>query len=97
MKVSANAFLATKISFINAIAELCEVDRCATWSRWPRRSGYDDRIGSRFLNAGLGFGGGCLPKDIRAFTARAGELGVAADRWRSCARSTRSTSTGAAG
>ena len=75
VKVSANAFLATKISFINAIAEVCEaVDADVTVL--ADALGYDNRIGRRFLNAGLGFGGGCLPKDIRAFMARAGELGV---------------------
>jgi len=75
VKVAANAFLATKISFINAMAEVCE----ATGADVKALSGalsYDSRIGGRFLNAGLGFGGGCLPKDIRAFMARAGELGV---------------------
>jgi len=75
VKVAANAFLATKISFINAMAEVCE----ATGADVKALSGalsYDTRIGGRFLNAGLGFGGGCLPKDIRAFMARAGELGV---------------------
>ncbi|CKI42227.1 UDP-glucose dehydrogenase family protein [Mycolicibacterium smegmatis] len=75
VKVSANAFLATKISFINAIAEVCEaVDADVTVL--ADAIGYDSRIGRRFLNAGLGFGGGCLPKDIRAFMARAGELGA---------------------
>jgi UDPglucose 6-dehydrogenase len=75
VKVSANAFLATKISFINAIAEVCEaVDADVTVL--ADALGYDNRIGRRFLNAGLGFGGGCLPKDIRAFMARAGELGA---------------------
>ena len=75
VKVSANAFLATKISFINAVAEVCEaaggdvVDLADA-------IGHDARIGRRFLNAGVGFGGGCLPKDIRAFLHRAGELGV---------------------
>ncbi|HEU5036722.1 MAG TPA: UDP-glucose/GDP-mannose dehydrogenase family protein [Nocardioides sp.] len=75
VKVSANAFLATKISFINAVAEVCEaaggdvVDLADA-------IGHDDRIGRKFLNAGVGFGGGCLPKDIRAFLSRAGELGV---------------------
>ena len=74
-KVSANAFLATKISFINAISEVCEaVDADVTLL--ADALGYDPRIGRRFLNAGLGFGGGCLPKDIRAFMARAGELGA---------------------
>ena len=75
VKVSANAFLATKISFINAISEVCEaVDADVTLL--ADALGYDSRIGRRFLNAGLGFGGGCLPKDIRAFMARAGELGA---------------------
>jgi UDPglucose 6-dehydrogenase len=75
VKVSANAFLATKISFINAIAEVCEaVDADVTVL--ADAIGCDGRIGRRFLNAGLGFGGGCLPKDIRAFMARAGELGA---------------------
>lgn len=75
VKVSANAFLATKISFINAISEVCEaVD--ADVGLLADALGYDVRIGRRFLNAGLGFGGGCLPKDIRAFMARAGELGA---------------------
>jgi UDPglucose 6-dehydrogenase len=75
VKVSANAFLATKVSFINAIAEVCEaVDADVTVL--ADALGYDGRIGRRFLNAGLGFGGGCLPKDIRAFMARAGELGA---------------------
>ncbi|MEX1209861.1 MAG: UDP-glucose/GDP-mannose dehydrogenase family protein [Candidatus Nanopelagicales bacterium] len=75
VKVSANAFLATKISFINAMAEVCE----ATGGDILTLStalGLDPRIGPQFLRAGLGFGGGCLPKDIRAFMARAGELGV---------------------
>ena len=75
VKVSANAFLATKISFINAISEVCEaVDADVTML--ADALGHDTRIGRRFLNAGLGFGGGCLPKDIRAFMARAGELGA---------------------
>nr|WP_187361238.1 UDP-glucose/GDP-mannose dehydrogenase family protein [Phytoactinopolyspora mesophila] len=75
-KVSANAFLATKISFINAIAEVAEVTG-ADVTRLADAMGHDDRIGRKFLNAGVGFGGGCLPKDLRAFMARAGELGVA--------------------
>ena len=75
VKVAANSFLATKISFINAMAELCEATG-ADVTRLADAIGYDPRIGRRFLNAGLGFGGGCLPKDIRAFMARAGELGV---------------------
>lgn len=75
VKVSANAFLATKISFINAVSEICEIaggDVVAL----ADAIGHDDRIGRKFLGAGLGFGGGCLPKDIRAFMARAGELGA---------------------
>lgn len=75
VKVSANAFLATKISFINAISEVCEAAG-ADVTLLADALGYDPRIGRRFLNAGLGFGGGCLPKDIRAFMARAGELGA---------------------
>jgi UDPglucose 6-dehydrogenase len=75
VKTSANAFLATKISFINAMAELCEVTG-ADVSVLADAIGYDARIGRKFLNAGIGFGGGCLPKDIRAFMARAGELGA---------------------
>lgn len=76
VKTSANAFLATKISFINAIAEVCDAAG-ADVQAIADAIGYDARIGRRFLNAGLGFGGGCLPKDIRAFMARAGELGAA--------------------
>jgi len=75
VKVSANAFLATKISFINAMAEVCETVH-ADVTQLAEALGYDDRIGAKFLRAGLGFGGGCLPKDIRAFMARAGELGA---------------------
>ena len=75
VKVAANSFLATKISFINAMAELCDVTG-ANVVTLADAIGYDERIGRKFLNAGLGFGGGCLPKDIRAFTARAEELGV---------------------
>jgi UDPglucose 6-dehydrogenase len=75
VKVAANAFLATKISFINAMAEVCEAAG-ADVSELADAIGYDARIGRRFLNAGIGFGGGCLPKDIRAFMARAGELGA---------------------
>jgi len=75
VKVSANAFLATKISFINAMAEVCEATG-ADVTQLADAIGHDARIGRRFLNAGLGFGGGCLPKDIRAFMARADELGV---------------------
>jgi len=75
VKVAANSFLATKISFINAMAELCETAG-GDVTQLADAIGYDARIGRKFLNAGLGFGGGCLPKDIRAFMARAGELGV---------------------
>jgi UDPglucose 6-dehydrogenase len=75
VKVSANAFLATKISFINAMAEVCEAAH-ADVTKLSEALSHDDRIGGKFLGAGLGFGGGCLPKDIRAFMARAGELGV---------------------
>ena len=75
VKVAANAFLATKISFINAMAEVCDATG-ADVVDLADALGYDGRIGRRFLNAGIGFGGGCLPKDIRAFIHRAGELGV---------------------
>ncbi|KRD47348.1 UDP-glucose 6-dehydrogenase [Oerskovia sp. Root918] len=75
VKVAANSFLATKISFINAMAEMCEATG-GDVTVLADAIGHDARIGRRFLNAGLGFGGGCLPKDIRAFMARAGELGV---------------------
>ncbi|NYJ22504.1 nucleotide sugar dehydrogenase [Leifsonia shinshuensis] len=74
VKVAANAFLATKISFINAMAEIAEVTG-ADVTQLADAIGHDARIGRRFLNAGVGFGGGCLPKDIRAFSARARELG----------------------
>ncbi|MFI5492771.1 UDP-glucose dehydrogenase family protein [Actinoplanes sp. NPDC051859] len=75
VKVAANAFLATKISFINAMAEVCEVAG-GDVTQLAKSIGYDPRIGNRFLQAGVGFGGGCLPKDIRAFQARAQELGA---------------------
>ncbi len=75
VKVAANAFLATKISFINAMAEVCEAAG-GDVTQLARSIGYDPRIGNRFLQAGVGFGGGCLPKDIRAFQARAQELGA---------------------
>lgn len=75
VKVSANAFLATKISFINAVSEVCEATGADVMAL-ADAIGMDDRIGRKFLGAGLGFGGGCLPKDIRAFMARAGELGA---------------------
>jgi UDPglucose 6-dehydrogenase len=75
VKASANAFLATKISFINAVAEMCEVTG-ADVTDVARAIGMDDRIGAKFLRAGVGFGGGCLPKDIRAFMASAEDHGV---------------------
>jgi UDPglucose 6-dehydrogenase len=75
VKTSANSFLATKISFINAMAEVCEASG-GDVVKLAEAIGHDDRIGKKFLRAGIGFGGGCLPKDIRAFMARAGELGA---------------------
>lgn len=75
VKSAANSFLATKISFINAIAEVCDAAG-ADVTVLADAIGHDERIGRKFLNAGIGFGGGCLPKDIRAFMARAGELGA---------------------
>ncbi|MGA4849266.1 UDP-glucose dehydrogenase family protein [Streptomyces sp. G5(2025)] len=75
VKTSANSFLATKISFINAMAEVCEAAG-GDVVKLAEALGHDDRIGKKFLRAGIGFGGGCLPKDIRAFMARAGELGA---------------------
>ena len=75
VKVAANAFLATKVSFINAMAEVAEASG-ADAVELAKAIGYDDRIGSKFLRTGIGFGGGCLPKDIRGFVARAEELGA---------------------
>ncbi|MGR8010180.1 UDP-glucose dehydrogenase family protein [Streptomyces hypolithicus] len=75
VKTAANSFLATKISFINAMAEVCEAAD-GDVVKLAEAIGYDERIGKKFLRAGIGFGGGCLPKDIRAFMARAGELGA---------------------
>ena len=75
VKTAANSFLATKVSFINAMAEVCEAAG-GDVAMLAEAIGYDDRIGRKFLRAGIGFGGGCLPKDIRAFMARAGELGA---------------------
>ncbi|URM91145.1 UDP-glucose/GDP-mannose dehydrogenase family protein [Streptomyces sp. MRC013] len=75
VKTAANSFLATKISFINAMAEVCEAAG-GDVVKLAEAIGHDERIGARFLRAGIGFGGGCLPKDIRAFMARAGELGA---------------------
>ncbi|WP_139416605.1 UDP-glucose dehydrogenase family protein [Agromyces laixinhei] len=75
VKVASNAFLATKISFINAMSQIAEATG-ADVTALADAMGHDDRIGRRFLNAGVGFGGGCLPKDIRGFIARADELGL---------------------
>jgi UDPglucose 6-dehydrogenase len=75
VKVAANSFLATKISFINSMADICDAAGGDVVTL-ADAIGHDPRIGRRFLSAGIGFGGGCLPKDIRAFMARAGELGV---------------------
>jgi UDPglucose 6-dehydrogenase len=75
VKVAANSFLATKISFINAMADVCAATG-ADVSMLAEAIGYDERIGAKFLRAGIGFGGGCLPKDLRAFMARGSELGV---------------------
>lgn len=75
VKSAANSFLATKISFINAMAEVCE-SAGGDVTTLAQAIGYDDRIGKKFLRAGIGFGGGCLPKDIRSFMASAGRLGV---------------------
>jgi UDP-glucose 6-dehydrogenase len=78
--VAANSFLATKISFIDAMAEASEATG-ADVVQLASALALDERIGGRLLHAGLGFGGGCLPKDIRAFMARAGELGVDQALW----------------
>ena len=75
VKMSANAFLATRLSFINALAEVCEATG-ADVAALAGALGYDERIGRRFMTPGLGYGGGCLPKDIRAFSAVAAELGI---------------------
>ena len=75
IKVAANSFLATKISFINAMAQMCQAAG-GDVTLLADALGYDQRIGREFLNAGLGFGGGCLPKDIAALAVRADELGV---------------------
>jgi UDPglucose 6-dehydrogenase len=75
VKNAANSFLSTKISFINAMAEVCEAAG-GDVVKLAEALGHDERIGSKYLRAGIGFGGGCLPKDIRAFMARAGELGA---------------------
>ena len=74
-KVAANAYLATKVSFINAMAEVCEAAGGNVYAL-SQILGADARIGSAFMRPGLGFGGGCLPKDIRGFLARATDLEV---------------------
>jgi UDPglucose 6-dehydrogenase len=76
VKTAANAFLSTKLSFINAMAEVCEAAG-GDVLQLAEALGHDERIGKKYLRPGIGFGGGCLPKDIRAFMARAGELGAA--------------------
>lgn len=81
IKSAANAFLATKVSFINAVAELCDASG-ADVSELSEAMGLDPRIGNRYMHAGLGFGGGCLPKDIRSFRAQARDLEVpSVDEW----------------
>ncbi|MFI2565441.1 UDP-glucose dehydrogenase family protein [Paenarthrobacter sp. NPDC018779] len=81
IKSASNAFLATKVSFINAMAELCDASG-ADVSELSEAMGLDPRIGNRYLHAGLGFGGGCLPKDIRSFRAQSRELDVpSVDEW----------------
>jgi UDPglucose 6-dehydrogenase len=75
VKLAANSFLATKISFINAMAELCDATGADVMTL-AEAVGEDPRIGRPFLQPGLGFGGSCLPKDIRALVARAEELGL---------------------
>ena len=75
VKVSANSFLAMKISFINAMAEIADATG-ANVTKLAEAIGMDDRIGRKFLRAGIGFGGGCLPKDTLAFQARSEELGL---------------------
>ena len=81
IKSAANAYLATKVSFINAVAELCDAAG-ADITELSEAMGLDPRIGSRYLHAGLGFGGGCLPKDIRSFRTQAATLGVpAVEQW----------------
>jgi UDPglucose 6-dehydrogenase len=77
IKSAANAYLATKVSFINAVAGLCDAAG-ADVAELSEAMGMDPRIGGRYLHAGLGFGGGCLPKDIRSFRSQAARLGVTA-------------------
>lgn len=81
IKSASNAYLATKLSFINAMAELCDATG-ADVKQLGTAMGFDPRIGSRYLHAGLGFGGGCLPKDIRSLRVQAAGLGVeSVDQW----------------
>lgn len=75
VKVAANAFLATKLSFINVMAQMCEMSG-ADAVALADALGHDERIGRRYLAPGLGFGGGCLPKDIRALAASATDMGI---------------------
>ena len=75
VKMSANAFLATRLSFVNALAEVCEATG-ADVTALTAALAHDERIGRHFLTSGLGYGGGCLPKDVRAFGTVAAELGV---------------------
>jgi UDPglucose 6-dehydrogenase len=74
-KVSANSMLAARVSLVNLLAEVCERSG-ADIAQLTAVLGSDPRIGDRFLSPGLGYGGGCLPKDTRAFAARASELGL---------------------
>lgn len=74
IKYASNAFLATKISFINEIGNICKQLGIDTY-QVVKGMGFDDRIGSKYLNAGIGFGGSCLPKDLKALIARAKEIG----------------------
>ena len=78
IKHAANSFLALKISYINAIAEICEASG-ADVRKVADGVGADKRIGRAFLNAGLGYGGSCFPKDVAAFISISQELGVSFD------------------
>lgn len=78
IKHAANSFLALKISYINAISEICEASG-ADVEKVAEGIGMDKRIGRAFLNAGLGYGGSCFPKDIAAFVCIADQIGVPFD------------------